>query len=82
LSEHRGEGGLMRIFIFKSEVNPDLRAFGGDLDGSKLPSQFEPWSAVGAVAPEQVPPYKFPRDVIEKAIDDQGFQLFRLSKTE
>jgi len=72
----------MRIFIFKSEANPDLRAFGGDLAGSQLPSQFKPWRAVGAIAPEQEPPYKLSRDVIEKAIENQGFQLFRLSKTE
>jgi hypothetical protein len=36
----------------------------------------------GAVAPDQRPPYKLPRDVIERAIKDQGFQLFRLSKAE
>jgi hypothetical protein len=72
----------MRIFIFKSEANPDLRAFGGDLAGFQLPSQFKPWRAVGAIAPDQEPPYKLSRDVIETAIKDQGFQLFRLSKTE
>jgi len=32
----------MRIFIFKSEANPNLRAFGGDLVGSRLPIQFKP----------------------------------------
>ena len=36
----------MRIFIFKSEARPDLRAFGGDLAGSQLPRQFKPWRAV------------------------------------
>jgi hypothetical protein len=74
--------GFMRIFIFKSEARPDLRAFGGDLAGSQLPSQFKPWRAVGAVVPSQQPPYNLPRDVIERAIKDQGFQLFRLSKAE
>jgi hypothetical protein len=74
--------GFTRIFIFKSEAKPDLRAFGGDLAGSQLPSQFKPWRAVGAVAPGQQPPYNLPRGVIEKAIKDQGFQLFRLSKGE
>src|SRR5262249_13965960 len=49
--------GKQRIFIFKSEAKPDLRAFGGDLAGSQLPSQFKPWRAVGAVAPDQQPPY-------------------------
>ena len=72
----------MRIFIFKSEAKPSLRAFGGDLTGSQLPSQFRPWRAVGAVAPGQQPQYELPRDVIERAIKNQGFQLFRLSKAE
>jgi hypothetical protein len=72
----------MRFFIFKSETKPELRAFGADLAGSQLPSQFKPWRAVGAVAPDRQPPYNLPRDVIENAIKDRGFQLFRLRKTE
>ena len=70
----------MRIFIFKSEAKPDLRAFGGDLIGSQLPKQFSPWHAVGAVAPDRDPPYNLSRDAIETAIKDQGFQLWRFSK--
>jgi hypothetical protein len=77
--EHKS-GGAMRIFIFKSEAKPDLRAFGGDLAGLKLPGQFKPWRAVGAIAPNQDPPYKIARDDIEKAIKECGFQLFRLKK--
>jgi hypothetical protein len=72
----------MRIFIFKSEAKPDLRAFGGDLAGTQLPGQFKPWRATGAVAPDQQPPYNLPRDAIEKAIKEQGFQLFRLNKPD
>jgi hypothetical protein len=76
------EGGApsMRIFIFKSETSPGLRAFGGDLIGSRLPKQFQPWRAVGAIGPSQDPPHKFSRDAIECAIRDNGFQLWRLSK--
>ena len=77
----RNGGGAMRIFIFKSEVNPNLRAFGGDLAGIKLPGQFKPWHAVGTVAPNQDLPYKIARDEIEKAISESGFQLFRLKKS-
>jgi len=77
----RKSGGAMRIFIFKSEVNPNLRAFGGDLAGIKLPGQFKPWHAVGAIAPNQDLPYKIARDDIEKAISECGFQLFRLKKS-
>ena len=70
----------MRIFIFKSEASPDLRAFGDDLIGSRLPKQFSPWRAVGSVAPGGAPPHRLSRDVIETAINDNGFQLWRMSK--
>jgi hypothetical protein len=73
-------GGTMRIFIFKSEANPDLGAFCGDLAGLQLPSQFKPWRVVGAIAPDKDPPYRLSREVIEAAIRAHGFQLFRLSK--
>ncbi len=75
-------GGPMRIFLFKSEASPDLRVFGGDLVGTQLPERFKPWRLVGTIAPGQDPPYKLSRDVIEAAINDRGFQLFRLSKKE
>ncbi len=70
----------MRIFIFKSEANANLGAFTGDLAGLRLPGQFKPWRAVGAVAPDKNPPYNLSRDVIESAINARGYQLFRLSK--
>ncbi len=72
----------MRIFIFKSGANPDLGAFSGDLAGLRLPSQFKPWRAVGAIAPDRDPPYKLSREVIEAAINAHGFQLFRLGKKD
>ena len=75
-------GPAIRIFIFKSEANPTLGAFTGDLAGLKLPGQFKPWHAVGAVAPDRKPPYNLSRDVIEAAITARGFQLFRLGKKD
>jgi hypothetical protein len=75
-------GAPMRIFIFKSEPRPDLRAFGGDLAGSQLPERFGPWHAIGAIAPDRDPPHELSRDVIETAIKTQGFQLWRMSKKE
>jgi hypothetical protein len=73
---------IMRIFVFKSEANPHLRAFASDLAGSQLPKQFAPWRAVGAIAPGQNPPHNLSRDVIEAAIKEQGFQLWRLNKRD
>jgi len=68
----------VRIFVFKSGSNEDLRAFAGDLDGSKLPSQFRPWHAIGSIAADKDPPHRLSRQQIEKAIKDQGFQLWRM----
>jgi hypothetical protein len=72
--------GFMRIFIFKSETSPELRAFGGDLAGSNLPVQFRPWYAIGAIAPEGDFPYKLSRQAIETAINDCRDQLWRMRK--
>ena len=72
----------MRIFIFKSEPRPELRAFGGDLVGGQLPKQFGPWHAIGAVAPDRDPPHALSRAVIEAAIRTQGYQLWRMGKKQ
>jgi hypothetical protein len=72
--------GSIRIFVFKSETNPELRAFGGDLAGTMLPSQFRPWHAVGSIAPNSDFPYSLSRKSIETAINDCGYQMWRTPK--
>jgi hypothetical protein len=69
----------MRIYIFKSETRRELRAFAGDPGGSKLPQQHGPWTAIGVVRAESDPPHKLSRVSIERAIDGEGFQLWRLN---
>lgn len=68
----------MQLYIFKSDAKGELRAFTGDIEGSKLPDQFRPWHAVGVIAPGKAPPHNLPREDIERAIDSQGFQLWRV----
>ena len=68
----------MRIYVFKSESTDRLRAFAGDPDAQKLPRQHGPWIATGTISPDKAPPYNLSRDAIEKAINDEGFQLWRL----
>ncbi|MET0669425.1 MAG: hypothetical protein ABWY64_15595 [Tardiphaga sp.] len=69
----------MRLFIFKSESGA-LSAFAGDSDARVLPTQHGPWHPIGVVRPDADPPHNFKRAAIEKAIADQGYQLFRLKK--
>lgn len=69
----------MRIYIFKSEARPGLRAFAGEPAGSGLPQQHGPWTAIGVVRSEADPPHKFSRASIERAIEGSGFQLWRLT---
>jgi hypothetical protein len=73
----------MRIYMFKSETNPDLQAFAGDLVGSTLPQNHGPWTATGVIAATSAPPHNISRLTLEKAIGTQGFQLWRFArKTE
>jgi len=68
----------MRLYIFRSEASTGLRAFVGDAAGRKLPEQFRPWHQIGGVRPEDAPPYNLSRDTIKKAIEADGFQLWRV----
>jgi hypothetical protein len=70
----------MRIYIFKSDTKPDLRAFSDDRSGVKLPAQFRPWHAFGAISADNDPPHGLSRDDIERAIRDSGFQLWRMKQ--
>jgi hypothetical protein len=70
----------MRLFMFKSESNRELRAFAADPGGQPLPSQHGPWTAVGVVREDKEPPHNLNRDLIERSIADRGFQLYRTKK--
>jgi hypothetical protein len=72
----------MNIYIFKSETKAELRAFAGDVQGSKLPGQFRPWHAVGVISEGKALPHKFSRAEIENAIEANGFQLWRFKPKE
>jgi hypothetical protein len=68
----------MQIYMFRSETKRELRAFAGDRTGSQLPEKFAPWQITGVITSERNPPHNFPREEIERAINDQGFQLWRM----
>jgi hypothetical protein len=68
----------MQIYIFRSDAKRELRAFAGDRAGSQMPEKFAPWHATGVIASERKPPHNLPRDQIERAINENGFQLWRM----
>ena len=70
----------MKLYVFKSEISEDLRAFAANKDGSDLPSQFAPWLPNGSIAATAQPPYGLSRFRIESAIKLKGFQLWRLKR--
>jgi hypothetical protein len=70
----------MKLFMFKSEGNGELRAFTADAGGEQLPARHGPWTAVGVVREDKDPPYNMSRDLIGKSITDQGFQLYKVKK--
>ncbi len=72
----------MRLYIFKSDANRELRAFAADVTGSKLPDRFRPWHAIGVVGPGRAPPHQLPRQEIERPIETQGFQLWRMKSAQ
>jgi hypothetical protein len=74
------KGHAVRIYIFKSETRNKLQAFANDPAGSKLPKQHGPWTVTGIIGPTSDPPHRISRAAIEKAIEGEGFQLWRMAK--
>jgi len=66
----------MRLYIFRSDEN-DISAFAADAEGSRLPEQFQPWTADGFVEAGRHPPHNLSRAKIESALKLVGFQLWR-----
>jgi len=69
----------MRLYMFTSEPS-DLSAFCADVEGTKLPKQFAPWTPAGFVENGAQPPYNFSRIKIETALKLVGFQLWRVKE--
>lgn len=71
----------MRIFMFRSGAQRELQAFTDEPSGNKLPGKFSPWSATGVIRADSDPPHNLSRATIESAINEQGFQLWRLKSS-
>ena len=69
------------IYKFASDGTKGLFAFSGDPAGGKLPERHGPWSSTGKVQPHEAIPHRLNRESIVQAIDDHGYQMWRLKKT-
>jgi hypothetical protein len=72
------KGLSMRLYMFTSQAKSGLHAFAGDDQGSKLPPKFAPWDLTGTLASRSAPPHNFSRQDIERAVEADGFQLWRM----
>src|SRR5579871_4533705 len=68
------------IYNFSSSATTGLFAFAGDADGSLLPAKHGPWVTRGGISPGEPIPHRLDRETVERAIDDHGFQLWRMKK--
>src|SRR5882757_1836971 len=68
------------IYRFSSSVTTGLFAFAGDAEGSMLPEKHGPWETKGGIRPGEPIPHRLDRETVERAIDDHGFQLWRMKK--
>jgi hypothetical protein len=66
------------VFKFTSGSKPTLFAFAGDRPGTSLPEKYGPWIADGFVRPTDAMPHKLDRGTVERAIETQGYQLWRM----
>lgn len=69
------------LFMFRSEKSAALHGFANEPAGDRLPRKFAPWTGIGVVRPDQIPPHGLRRDAIETGIAANGYQLWRKKKS-
>ena len=80
IQKFRKNNPMSVIYQFASEAPSRLLAFAGDRDGSRLPKRHGPWKPTGAIHSSQVIPHRLDRAAIEQAIDEHGFQMWRIKE--
>jgi hypothetical protein len=70
------------IHTFSSTNGSGLHACTDDPEGRSLPIRHGPWKHVGRVQAGRDLPHGLDRGTIEKAIEANGFQMWRIRKSE
>lgn len=68
------------LFMFRSGKQASLHGFSSESAGESLPQKFAPWTGIGVVRPDQIPPHGLRREAIESGIAENGYQLWRTKK--
>lgn len=68
---------MSAIHNFTSAGSSGLNAFAGDAEGTRLPVRHGPWRHVGSVRRHQTLPHGIDRSLVESAIEEHGFQMWR-----
>jgi hypothetical protein len=72
---------MSTIFSFRSGKK-NLFAYAGDREGTSLPANHAPWIFRRRILSHQPMPNSLERTVIERAIRDHGYQLWRKKVAE
>jgi hypothetical protein len=80
MRQPRKASDVPKIYMFESTTKTGLCAFAGDSTGSQLPERHGPWRTTGTVLPNHALPHRIKRDIVEKAIEGEGFQLWRMKQ--
>ena len=70
----------MVIYVFESVGREGLCAFAGDRTGSSLPARHGPWKQLANISRREGLPHALDRKVVEEAIAEHGFQMWRVKK--
>jgi hypothetical protein len=70
----------MKIWTFASDAPSRLLAFSGDRTGSSLPERHGPWKSVGEIGPNEKVQHGLDRKQIEQAIQEHGYQMWRMKE--
>jgi hypothetical protein len=70
----------MFIYSFASGKKPGLFAFAADQAGGRLPDKFGPWKLMQRINPDVALPHDLDRGMVEEALAETGFQMWRRRK--
>ena len=73
---------MRTFYLFKSETDPELRAYTDSPSGSRLPAESGPWALLRSVSQDVPWPEIVARAIIEAGVSENGFLLWSEPKQE